>query len=333
MDGVTSAIQEKLRRLKYNYQLLFHPEKIEIPEGLSKKDREKRVRQIYLDKAKLHQCLGAKQFQKFIMKFDSYKYKFLKKVIGEERVLKYSDASIEKWGDQQLKKVKSPEEQQKIMEEMKRAKIQVRNQLKEERSSNYWLGVDRRIVEFPKYLISNKRIHQACLVRNGIILGGCMIGSFFGLPLVPLVVLGGYQIIAGFKNLQCINNQEYGLARYKAMEKAIVKRNMRQMKKEHDENQDLIKDIRRAREAGKSLDNLDDILNCLTTIESVKQFRKLLVQGIQPGMVVNLQSQNLEASQLKMEHSLPRETDKTLEELIAPPLNQTEEKPAVAVKK
>ena len=44
------------------------------------------------------------------------------------------------------------------MEEMKRAKIQVRNQLKEERSSNYWLGVDRRIVEFPKYLISNKRI-------------------------------------------------------------------------------------------------------------------------------------------------------------------------------
>ena len=120
---------------------------------------------------------------------------------------------------------------------------------------------------------------------------------------------------------------------HKAMEKAIVKRNMRQMKKEHDENQDLIKDIRRAREAGKSLDNLDDILNCLTTIESVKQFRKLLVQGIQPGMVVNLQSQNLEASQLKMEHSLPRETDKTLEELIAPPLNQTEEKPAVAVKK
>lgn len=55
MDRVTSAIQEKLRRLKYNYQLLFHPEKIEIPEGLSKKNREKRVRQLCLDKAKLHQ--------------------------------------------------------------------------------------------------------------------------------------------------------------------------------------------------------------------------------------------------------------------------------------
>lgn len=326
MDGVVSVIQKKIKKIKYNYQLLFHPERVAIPKNLSAKDRVKKIRQTYLDKANLHKRLGAKRFQTFIKKFDHYKFQFLKNVIGEERVLKGTDATLTKKAKRKLKNSKTPEEREAIMENLRREKILTRVQLNEQRSINYYLGVDRRVEQFPSYIKKNKSIHQACLARNGFILGGCILGLSIGLPVMPLILLGGYQIIAGFKNLQCINNQEYYLAKYKANEPSIVRRNMRHMKKQHDENPQLIKEMKQAKESGKSLDSLEELVDNITDIDALIQLRKLLTQERQSALVAKLKPQSTE-------QTLANAVDNASEQIMTPTIYYTEEKPAIAVKK
>ena len=333
MARVTSIIQKKVKRLKYNYQLLFHPDKIEIPENLSEEDRAKKVRQIYLDKANLHKRLGAKRFQAFIKKFDYYKFQFLKNVIGENKVLRGTDATLTKKAKRKLKKAKTPEEKQTIIENLQREKVLTRVQLNEQRSINYYPGVDRRVEQFPIYIQKNKSIHQGCLARNGFILGGCILGLSIGLPTIPLVLLGGYQIITGFKNLQCINGQEYYLAKYKANESSIVRRNMKRMQRKHDENPDLVKAIKKAKAEGKNLDNLEALVDSMTDVAALIQLRNLLTQERQASSVVIPNPQLREENQSISAHSFSVEENKALEEMITPRENYIVEKPAVAVKK
>ena len=71
MEAVKDSIQQRLDKIKYNYLLFFHPEKIEIPLNISKEEKNKYIKQIYQDKANLHIKLGPKRFQKFVKKFDN----------------------------------------------------------------------------------------------------------------------------------------------------------------------------------------------------------------------------------------------------------------------
>lgn len=160
MESVKDSIQQRLGKIKYNYLLFFHPEKIKLSDtiivngkkssGLQlirqynreltatqrkisqlqemenvaadnigtsnqelieyqnksvelqnslnqlrqnlKRQQEVQKSKIYQDKANLHIKLGAKKFQKFVKKFDKAKFKFIKRYIKEDRLLKWSDA-------------------------------------------------------------------------------------------------------------------------------------------------------------------------------------------------------------------------------------------------
>ena len=248
-------------KIKHTYELLFHVDDIEIPKGLTPEEQEKFVSGIYKEKARLHEKLGAKKFQRFIEGFDRAKYRFLKNVIGEERVIKYYDKATDRYTKKKLEKATTEQERKKIIEQSKRAKALMRIQMKEERSANYYVGVDRRAVDFSEYIKYNKRVHQGCLKRNGIILTGCIALGALGAPLLPVTLLGGYQIITGFKNLQCINNQEYYLARKKASKKRLESRKLRSLKKTYDENQNLISELQRAKEAGIDLYDIKAVID------------------------------------------------------------------------
>lgn len=259
MESVKDSIQQRLGKIKYNYLLFFHPEKIKLSDtiivngkkssGLQlirqynreltatqrkisqlqemenvaadnigtsnqelieyqnksvelqnslnqlrqnlKRQQEVQKSKIYQDKANLHIKLGAKKFQKFVKKFDKAKFKFIKRYIKEDRLLKWSDAIDECKAKRKLKKSKSDQEKKKIIETMKRSKVLVRKQLKEERTISYFSGVDKRIELFPAYLERNKNIHKKSLKRNGIILGISIGLGALGLPLVACL-LGGY---------------------------------------------------------------------------------------------------------------------------------------------
>lgn len=268
--------KELLTNIKHTYQLLFHPDKIKIKESLSEKQKEQARKDIYKDKLKLHEKLGAKQFQKLLIKLDKYKFKFLKKVIKEERVLKYSDQYTDKETSKQLKKAKTQTEKEMIKEIARRKKVLTRCQLKEEKSINYFVNVDRRSELFPFYLEYNKKIHKRCLKTNGILLASSIIMGISGIAILP-IMLGGYQVLAGIKNIQCINIQEYNLARIKVMQDIIIKRNMRSMKKKKEENKELIKEIKPIKEKGKDIYQENDIVDFINTKEGLLQLRQNLL--------------------------------------------------------
>ena len=73
MESVKDSIQQRLDKIKYNYQLLFHPDKIKMPEGISEKEKNRYIKRIYTDKAKIHKKIGKnmpifKNYVKFCLK-------------------------------------------------------------------------------------------------------------------------------------------------------------------------------------------------------------------------------------------------------------------------
>lgn len=276
MESVKDSIQQRLDKIKYNYQLLFHPDKIKMPEGISEKEKNRYIKRIYTDKAKIHKKIGAKKFKSFIKKFDKAKFKFIKRFIKEPRLIKWSDKIDEAKVKRKLKEAKSEAEKQAIIEHMKRSKVLLRKQLKEERTIGYFSGVDKRVEVFPAYLERNKGIHKKALKRNGIILGASIGLAILGVPVIPWI-LGGYQIISGFKNIQCINAQEYYLSVMQARKSSIVKENLTEIKNTYEQNQELLKELGEGKKAGKDLYTEDGILDSINTVEGLQQLKARLM--------------------------------------------------------
>lgn len=230
MDSLKESIQQSVNKIRYTYYLLFCPEKIEIPKDISESDYREYSKQVYQQALKIHEKLGAKRFLKFVRKLDKAKYRFIKDVITEERFLSWCDKLNDYSQAQRLKKAKTEEEKQKIITDKKRSKLLVRIQLREEKSANYFQGIDPELGVFATYLEQNKNIHEQALKINGILLLGSIGLGIAGVPLLP-ILLGGYQILAGFKNFECINAQLYNLKRIAIRGKSLGKRTAKEAKK------------------------------------------------------------------------------------------------------
>ena len=342
-----------LSNVKYNYNLLFHPEKIEAEiskKDLTDKEKKRKTAKIYKDKSALHAKLGAKQFQKVVIKFDELKFKFLKKCIGEKRSIRLLDKLTDYQMRQNLKTAKTDEEKIAIIENSKRAKNLTRVQMHDEKSANYFPGVDKREENFPFYLENNKRIHQDALKRNGIIfiagLGLSMVTPSLqqGLiqALIPLIT--AYQVPAAIKNLQCINIQDYNLSRMKKSKDAIVKVNVKkieQLNKDYEELLPLLqkqkgKEIQDIKEQVQEMDSnktIEDIkteednlnkfkelIEHATTEQELKQLRELLLTGTEI-KYPTIKVEYLLDEDNQQQDSMP-DVDKALEEMIMPQENK-----------
>lgn len=316
MESVKDSIQQRLDKIKYNYLLFFHPEKIKIPTNISEEEKNKYIKRVYQDKANLHVKLGAKKFQNFVKKFDKAKFKFIKRVIKEERLLKWHDKITKYDEDKRLKKAKTKEEKIEILNNMERSKVLLRKQLKEERSINYFQGVDRRVQHFYEYIIRNKEIHKNDLIMNGVLLVGSVGLGMVGIPVLPFI-LGGYQLFAGFKNFQCINAQNYYLSVMNMRKRAIVKKNLTAIKRTYEENPDLIAEIKKGLESGKNLYNEKTLLDSINTIEGLQQLKTLLIEARRNQQSIMNQKSNKE---------------EILDKLITPPENQNTNNSAIAVR-
>lgn len=380
MESIKDSIQQRLDKIRYNYLLLFHPEKIKLSDeiivngkkvsssellrqyseqikdveriisklqnmgnvaadniGTANQDlieyqnslanlsmsrdelkrnieesKSKQERQIYKDKAKLHEKLGAKRFQKFVKKFDKAKFKFIKRIIKEDRMLKWSDRLAEYTATKKMKKAKTKAEKQEIIDSMRRGKVLVRKQLKEERSINYYQGVDKRVENFYKYINRNKNIHKNSLKMNGALLGVSIGLAIAGVPILPFV-LGGYQVIAGFKNFQCMNAQDYYLCSLQMRKKAIVKKSLKGIKRTYEENQDLISGIQKGLSEGKDLYSEQGLLDSINTIEGLQQLKDRLMSA--------KKSQDAIMDKPKEEITIP---EAELDKMITPPENSIE---------
>lgn len=245
-----------------------------------REEENKQKKKIYKDKAKFHEKLGAKRFQKFVKKLDKAKFKFIKQILKEDRVIKWTDQITDYRAKQKLKCAKNEKEKTKIIQDMKREKVLVRKQLKEERSINYYQGVDKRIEFFYKYIERNKTIHKNALLINGLLLITSIGLGIANVPVLPFL-LGTYQIAAGFKNFQCINAQDYYLSLMNMRKQQIVKRNLIEIKKTYQENTDLISALQKGINEGKNLYSDQGILDSVKTLEALQQLKATIIAAKQ----------------------------------------------------
>ena len=321
--------KSKLELLKYNYLLLFNPKKIKIPANLSNKEIEGFIRKVYRDKAKLHEKLGARRFQAIVGNFDQKKFQLLNKIKNRKRnktvdkiLIKFRKKNtptlIERITNYQeekaLKDAKRGGERQLIKENTIRNRNLMKKQIKEGKSINYYEGIDRRVELFPGYLESNKKKHQNALKKDVIAIGTCIVTGLIGIPFLPIAV-GAYQLLATIKDLQCINLQEYNLARIKTIEKKLVEKNMNKMKKQYNENQEAIESPQKAKKQGQNIYSIDGLIDSIDNIEALQQLRNTFLEA--RGERVKMQVPQSEIKQ-KMIPSQRKITDEELEKMILP---------------
>lgn len=297
-------VKSILGRKLYNVRLLFNKAKIIVPEDWSDIIKEQSTKTMYEEKAKLHEKLGAKKFQKVVGKVDNTKYKLLNK-LGEKRVLPIIDKLIDRRYMKYFEEAETDEERRLLEEDYKRSKVLARKQIKIGKSMNYYEGVDKRTELFPFYLSRNKMAHQNALIVDGIVLGSGIllkelvsvvtpfllpipiIGTI-GVPIlsaIPIIMIG-YQSFAIPKNIQCINIQEYNLSRMKAIEKKIVDRKMQNMRNDYDNNRELIYSIEKAKEQQKNdlttKDGISSFIDGLNNLDAIRQLREAIINEMGP---------------------------------------------------
>lgn len=315
-------IGKKIEKVKYNYRLIMKPERIRMPKDLTEKEQERWKRKLYQKKYKLHEKLGARWFQNIVGKYDQKKFWLLNKVrnrkrsklltkLFPKRKKKEKPSVIDRfinYREKELLKKATTEEQIRIIkEETIRNKNIIKKQIKEGKSVNYYEGVDRRVELFPDYLKLNKKHHQNALKKDMVVIGICIGVGLLGMPVLPWIV-GSYQALDVIKDLQCINLQEYNLARIKTIEKKLVARNMQKMQQIYNENQEAIESLQKAKQQGKNIYTVEGLLDSLDSVEALQQLRKSFLETKEEKNGQSPQSQRLTDEELE-QRIIPKETE------------------------
>ena len=315
-------IGKKIEKVKYNYRLIMKPERIRMPKDLTEKEQERWKRKLYQKKYKLHEKLGARWFQNIVGKYDQKKFWLLNKVRNRKRSKlltklfpnrkkKEKPSIIDRfvnYREKELLKKATTEEQIRIIkEETIRNKNIIKKQIKEGKSVNYYEGVDRRVELFPDYLKLNKKHHQNALKKDMVVIGICIGVGLLGMPVLPWIV-GSYQALDVIKDLQCINLQEYNLARIKTIEKKLVARNMQKMQQMYNENQEAIESLQKAKQQGKDIYTVEGLLDSLDSVEALQQLRKSFLETKEEKNGQSPQLQRLTDEELE-QRIIPKETE------------------------
>ena len=315
-------IGKKIEKVKYNYRLIMKPERIRMPKDLTEKEQERWKRKLYQKKYKLHEKLGARWFQNIVGKYDQKKFWLLNKVRNRKRSKlltklfpnrkkKEKPSIIDRfvnYREKELLKKATTEEQIRIIkEETIRNKNIIKKQIKEGKSVNYYEGVDRRVELFPDYLKLNKKHHQNALKKDMVVIGICIGVGLLGMPVLPWIV-GSYQALDVIKDLQCINLQEYNLARIKTIEKKLVARNMQKMQQIYNENQEAIESLQKAKQQGQNIYTVEGLLDSLDSVEALQQLRKSFLETKEEKNGQSPQLQRLTDEELE-QRIIPKETE------------------------
>ena len=315
-------IGKEIEKVKYNYRLIMKPERIRMPKDLTEKEQERWKRKLYQKKYKLHEKLGARWFQNIVGKYDQKKFWLLNKVRNRKRsklLTKFFPKRKKKekpsvidrfinYREKELLKKATTEEQIRIIkEETIRNKNIIKKQIKEGKSVNYYEGVDRRVELFPDYLRLNKKHHQNALKKDMVVIGICIGVGLLGMPVLPWIV-GSYQALDVIKDLQCINLQEYNLARIKTIEKKLVARNMQKMQQIYNENQEAIESLQKAKQQGINIYTVEGLLDSLDSVEALQQLRKSFLETKEEKNGQSPQLQRLTDEELE-QRIIPKETE------------------------
>ena len=116
-----------------------------------------KTREEYKKKIAFCDKLGAKKFQKVVLKAEELKFKVIKKLFP--RFIEHYDKYCDRRRDKALKKASTAEEQKRIVNDYRNQKIAMRRELNREQNRNYHMD-ENKPTEFLYYLNWNKDVHK-----------------------------------------------------------------------------------------------------------------------------------------------------------------------------
>lgn len=225
----------------------------------------------YNKKIRTCEKLGAKKFQKFVIKVEDVKWKVVKKIIPN--YISFGDKLIERSRDKKIKKAKTKEDIDAFKRNATLQKMALRKEYNQKENLNYHINKSRP-TEFLNELNWNKNIHKKNLIWNSILLPtgiGLSISGFW--PAIPFTV---YQVASTFINFQCVNVQNYNIYRIKRIEDKLKKKEAKDEQERIEKYKEGYQVIGEKIEEKKDIVNIDEIVNSITSIEQLKQIKELL---------------------------------------------------------
>lgn len=262
--------QSYLTSIKKNYNFLFHPHKIDFPRICLPGDYQRIKEEHYREKAVLHKKLGAEKFQKVVFKVEKAKYKVLKRF--GNGFLKLYDKIVDRKRDKQLKK---KHYKQASIDNFRKAKMLLRKEMIYGQNRNYHIEVDMTS-DFMEYLNWNKQVHKDGLKSNGVIIAGAILGTIVGVPPIITVPLLALETVGAGINAQCINLQEYNIARLKAKEDKLNKIRTKKIKRDVAKYQQAAVPVTKALAKTKDLVSPENIVENIDNIEQLQQLKSLI---------------------------------------------------------
>ena len=260
--------ENSFKRLKYKYQLLFNPQSIKMPKELSEKEQRKYRRKLYMEKAKMHEKLGALPFREVVLKAEKIKYKVLKKICPN--YIKYYDKWCKFKTRRKLKKANSPKEADLIDIDNRMSKLSIRKEYLTEQNRNYHMN-ENYPTQILEYLNWNKEVHQKGLLKDIIIIPILSIATAFSVPLaLPFLII---ELGSAFINLQCINLQEHSIAEYESCKPILQKQAEKKRKKRNTEYTDGKKLIGNLTLNQQNIPTIEEIIKNIKTPQQAAQIR------------------------------------------------------------
>lgn len=261
-------MKEKYKKIKEDLILLLFPQKIKIPKEMNTNQKKEYTQQLWKRKILLHKKLGAEKFQKVVFAVEKVKYKGLKTLCPN--FLKYYN----KWNDfhknRQLKKATTEVERKKIIIKFNEAKLLMKKEFVREQNRNYHID-ENNPTEFIKYLNWNKDIHKKGLKKDAILIPILATGIVLGLPSLTLLLI--IELLSATINWQCINIQDYNIARYRYSEPILKRLEERKIKKRNSEYTEGKELIGRLTQENERIPTIEEIVASIKTPEQAAQIR------------------------------------------------------------
>lgn len=227
-----------------------------------------------LDKEKFAKRLGAKEFQKLVYKVEDIKYSLLKNQLSfivpiVEKIMKSRKNRL-------INKTSDLVKQELIENNYKNELILFRKELNQEKNRNYHFDIDYS-KNFKNYLLWNKDVHLKGIIKNLVILAlssGALIlgeGVIFNAALV-LTIINSIGLVINF---ECVNLQNYHLARFERVETKLEERKKNALLQKTQKYGNAINAINKQIEKSDSLPKLDVRQ---MKIQELEELRNLLTE-------------------------------------------------------
>ncbi len=209
-----------------------------------------------LDREKIAKKLGAKEFQKLVYAVEDIKYSLLKNQLSF--LVPIVEKTMKNRKNRLINNTSDPVKQEEIENKYKSELILFRKELNQGKNRNYHFDVDYS-KNFKDYLLWNKDVHLKGIIRNLIVLAASAVALILSAGLIfnfalALAIINSLGLVINF---ECVNLQNYHLARFEKVETKLEEMKKQSLQKKSDKYGNAINAINKQIEKSDSLPKLD----------------------------------------------------------------------------